>query len=70
MIAGETIASGAPASCGKEPCGATGPLICKSAAGWYIGHWCSRCGPYSRERGYYWSADDARDALESGEYAR
>ena len=34
-------------------CSTSMPLsVCKSAAGYYLGHWCENCGPYSRETGY------------------
>lgn len=42
----------------------------KSAAGYYVGFWCDRCGPYSRESGYYRSHEDAETALNRGTYAR
>jgi hypothetical protein len=70
MIPGETVASGAPVTCGKEPCGATGPMVTRSAAGWYVGYYCARCGPYSRESIYYKTAEEASDALNAGTYAR
>jgi hypothetical protein len=44
--------------------------IQKSAAGFYIGFWCGRCGPYSRESGYYRSYEDAEKALSTGSYGR
>ena len=51
---GETIASGANPTC--NDCGVTPALeVCQSPAGYYIGTYC-KCGPYSRESGYYKSA--------------
>ena len=44
--------------------------VCKSMAGHYIGFWCDRCGPYSRESGYYQSREEAEKALSKGTYAR
>ena len=44
--------------------------IQKSAAGYYIGFWCHRCGPYSRESGYYRSYEEAEKALNTGAYGR
>ena len=70
MIRGETLASGAPAVC--EDCGArpAPPAVFKSpGGGWYIGTWC-RCGPYSRESGYYHTQALALEALEAGRYRR
>jgi hypothetical protein len=35
-------------------CGEDLPLkVCQSAAGFYLGHVCNKCGPYSRETGYF-----------------
>jgi len=42
----------------------------RSAAGYYVGFFCSRCGPYSRESGYYPTIERARQALDSGSYFR
>lgn len=28
------------------------PMVCRSAAGYYVGQWC-KCGPYDRLSGYY-----------------
>jgi hypothetical protein len=44
--------------------------VCKSMAGYYVGFWCDRCGPYSRESGYYQSREEAEKALSRGTYAR
>jgi hypothetical protein len=42
----------------------------KSCAGFYIGFFCLRDGPYSRESGYYRSYEDAERALSTGSYGR
>jgi hypothetical protein len=44
--------------------------VLRSAAGFYIGFFCPRCGPYSRESGYYRSREEAENALNSGDYWR
>lgn len=47
-----------------DGCGAELLLgVCRSAAGWYLGYFCGNCGPYSRETGYFTSAQEAADAL-------
>lgn len=57
MLPGETILSGAPATC--SDCGLTPKLeVLRSAAGFYIGTRCN-CGPYSRESGYYPDSESA-----------
>lgn len=38
--------------------------VCKSNAGWYLGYWCPKCGPYSRESGYFPTEAAATAALE------
>ena len=44
-------------------CGEEMPLkVCQSAAGWYVGRWCS-CGPHSRESGYFPTEEAAGIAL-------
>lgn len=66
---GETIATGAPATC--DECGVTPKLgVYSSAAGFYIGTHCKNCGPYSRESGYYVTREKAQEALKSGNYSR
>lgn len=68
MIPGETIYSGASPTCDR--CKTTPELsIYRSAAGYYIGTYC-QCGPYSRESGYYRTAEDAEVALALGNYQR
>jgi hypothetical protein len=68
VLPGETIALGASPRC--SDCGVMPPIkVHRSAAGYYIGTWCA-CGPYSRESGYYASADQARGALVRGDYGR
>jgi len=67
-LPGETIATGAPATC--EDCGVAVTLEVQiSAAGFYVGTWCE-CGPYSRESGYYPTREKAEVALISGEFGR
>lgn len=67
-LPGETIQTGAPATC--PDCGVTPPIrVTSSGAGYYIGTWC-HCGPYSRESGYFGSSEDAQAALNSGVYGR
>jgi hypothetical protein len=44
--------------------------VCRSAAGYYLGFLCPKCGPYSRESGYFPTRDDATAALASGAYHR
>ena len=61
-LPGETIHLGASPICCD--CGRTVELqVMRSAAGWYVGTQCD-CGPYSRETGYYKSAEDAHAALD------
>lgn len=40
-------------------------MVCKSAAGYYIGRYCNE-GPYSRESGYFRTREDAENALNTG----
>lgn len=40
----------------------------RSAAGWYLGYFCGRCGPYSRETGYFDSCEKADAALDAWLY--
>ena len=44
--------------------------VLSSAAGYYIGFFCLRCGPYSRESGYYRSREEALAALAHGIFLR
>jgi hypothetical protein len=68
MIHGETIATGAAATC--PDCKLTPRLqVYESAAGHYVGTYC-KCGPYSRESGYYRTRLQAEEALASGEFGR
>jgi hypothetical protein len=68
VLKGETIASGAEPTC--SDCGVTPQLrVCRSAAGYYIGTMCE-CGPYSRESGYFETAEAAQAALQKGGYER
>jgi hypothetical protein len=44
--------------------------VLKSARGHYLGFLCPKCGPYSRESGYFMNEDAAKWALVSGAYHR
>ena len=44
--------------------------VCVSAAGYYLGFFCPKCGPYSRESGYFPTREAAQEALNSGCYGR
>lgn len=59
MIPGETIFSGAPATCPK--CGEPLTIDVQYSNAYYLGTWC--CGPYSRESGYFATEAEARIAL-------
>lgn len=62
MLPGETIRSGAsPNCCGKK----LEFQVLQSGAGYYIGTFCDRCGPYSRESHYYRTREDAEKALQT-----
>jgi hypothetical protein len=68
MFPGETIASGADATC--DYCSLTPELrVYSSQAGYYVGTYC-KCGPYSRESGYYHTYTDALAALATGTFGR
>lgn len=68
MHPGETIGSGAPSTCPE--CKTTvEPKVMRSAAGHYVGTMC-KCGPYTRESGYYPTAEAAQKALDLGVYGR
>jgi hypothetical protein len=63
MLAGETIRSGAPATC--PDCGITPDFeVLLSGGGWYIGTMCN-CGPYTRESEYYATPESAQGALDA-----
>ena len=48
-------------------CGKDMPLeILQSAAGFYWGHACNECGPWSRESGYYPGKVQAQVAMDIG----
>lgn len=57
-----------------QPCVVCGQIlpakILRSPAGFYIGTFCPRCGPHSRESGYFRDAEAAQIALDSGAYCR
>lgn len=44
--------------------------VYQSAAGYYVGTFCSTCGPYSRESGYYGTREKAAKALKDGAFFR
>ena len=45
-------------------CGEELPLqVCHSNAGYYLGHQCPNCGPYSRETGYFKTREEAKSEL-------
>ena len=68
MFPGETIATGAASTC--EDCNKKMKNeVMFSAAGHYIGTWC-KCGPYSRESGYYDTRELAEAALKKGGFER
>ncbi len=68
MLPGETIRSGAPATCPDCKVALTAEVL-RSPAGHYIGTQCL-CGPYSRESGYYRTREEAEEHLEGGTYCR
>jgi hypothetical protein len=68
VMSGETIQTGASQKCSE--CKTTvSPKVCRSPAGFYVGTVC-KCGPYTRESGYYTTFDDAENALNQGTYKR
>lgn len=38
--------------------------VCQSGAGYYLGYFCEKCGPYSRETCYWQTREEAEEALE------
>lgn len=67
-LPGETIATGASKTCSE--CGITPNLdIYHSGGGYYIGTRC-KCGPYSRESGYYKTFKLAEIALDKCTFGR
>ena len=47
-----------------DDCGGPIPLaVHKSAAGFYVGQWCNRCGPYGRMSGYFRKREQAETEL-------
>lgn len=67
-LPGETILTGAPSICSdcKQPAKWG---IYQSGAGFYIGTYC-KCGPYSRESGYYKTREEASQAWLDENYGR
>lgn len=75
MLPGETIGSGASNTCSGDedyPHERVRMVeaVQSSGGGYYIGTFCPYCGPYSRESGYYRTADEAQAALDSNSYGR
>lgn len=67
MIHGETIATGAEQTC--RDCRVTPKLqVCRSPGSllFYLGTYC-KCGPYSRETGYFGTRKEAEAALKDWE---
>ncbi len=63
VLAGETISTGGSDTC---DCGIKLKFqICQSGAGYYIGTYCSECGPWSRESGYFKTRELAQTALDN-----
>ena len=60
MIPGETILSGAKATC--PDCLVTPKLQVYETNAFYVGTWCN-CGPYSRETDYFGTREEAEEAL-------
>ena len=60
---GETVASGA-----KHP--GTKLSVLQSAAGFYIGYLSEDGCPYSRESGYFATAEEAEESLSNGSFTR
>lgn len=52
-------------------CNASMPIgVKRSAAGYFLGQWCNRCGPYNRLTGYFktqFEADLALDLWREGD---
>ena len=47
-----------------EDCDTELPLqVCHSNAGYYLGHYCPKCGPYSRETDYFPTREKAETEL-------
>lgn len=45
-------------------CGVVMPLeVLHSGGGYYLGYFCPKCGPYSRESGYFRTEEEADKAL-------
>ena len=62
MMPGETILTGAsPKCCGKVLLF----RLLKSPAGWYVGTFCPKCGPYSRETIYIQDQEEGYRVLMS-----
>lgn len=68
-VEGETIATGAPIVCPDCHTSVLPLRVLLSNAGWYIGTIC-KCGPYTRESGYYRTRIEAQEALVQRTYGR
>lgn len=69
-LPGETVGKGVTAISCTE-CGRVLYLNAyRSNAGWYLGYRCRKCGPFSRESGYYKTEEEALDAGVGGDYGR
>ena len=63
VIAGETVGGSPSTTC---DCGTEMPLaVQQSGAGYYLGYFCPKCGPYSRESGYYRTREEAESNMEA-----
>ena len=70
VMTGETVASilgGTPPNTYKCFCGSDMALSVHKTCAFYIGYVCDKCGPFSRESGYYKAKEEADDALGSGD---
>lgn len=67
MLPGETIASGAPSTCPACKTVLKDEVLKSNL--YYIGTFC-KCGPYSRESGYYATREEAQTALDNNTYYR
>lgn len=67
MMNGETIGTGAPATC--PDCNVKLVPKVYSSCAFYIGTYCN-CGPYSRESGYFATKAEAQAALDGLIYGR
>ena len=45
-------------------------MVCRSGAGYYLGHFCPMCGPYGRSSLYFETREEAEKALKTNDWAR